>query len=74
MSRFSRVELDQVKSELNKCVDGYGSQKALAAKLGISEAYLSDMLRGNREWSDALLRLVKVERFTIYVRRNDEES
>lgn len=47
----------------------FGSQKALADKLGISEQYLSDMIKSKRDLSDELLDACGIVRSTIYEAR-----
>jgi transcriptional regulator with XRE-family HTH domain len=47
-----------------------GSQKAAAEALGVSAAYLSDVLRGKREPGPKVLRYFGVRRVTHY----DEEG
>jgi transcriptional regulator with XRE-family HTH domain len=47
-----------------------GSQKAAAEALGVSAAYLSDVLRGKREPGPKVLRYFGVRRVTHY----DEEA
>ena len=55
-----------VSIRIHLAVRRYGNQRTMAKKMGISEQYLSDMLRGTREWSEGLLSLVGVERYTGY--------
>lgn len=51
---------------IQRAVNRYGNQRTMAKAMGISEQYLSDMLRGTREWSEDLLEHVGVERYTAY--------
>ena len=55
-------------------VDSAGSQKALAAKLDVSEAYLSDVLRGNRSAGNKILARYNLRAVTSYVPTEDEEK
>ena len=55
-------------------VDSAGSQKALAAKLDVSEAYLSDVLRGNRSAGNKILARYNLRAVTSYVPTADEEK
>jgi transcriptional regulator with XRE-family HTH domain len=55
-------------------VDAEGSQKALAAKLDVSEAYLSDVLRGNRSAGNKILARYNLRAVTSYVPTEDEEK
>lgn len=48
-------------------VETEGSQKALAAKLDVSEAYLSDVLRGRRSAGDKILSRYRMKAVTNYV-------
>lgn len=48
-------------------VDAEGSQKALAAKLDVSEAYLSDVLRGRRSAGEKILSRYHLKAVTNYV-------
>lgn len=59
---------DQVLTLLRQDIAKAGSQKAWAAQAGVSQQYLSDMLRGARELSDDVLRSVGVERVVTYRR------
>ncbi len=40
---------DQVRDVLRTSIKAAGTQRELAAQLGVSEQYLSDVLRGKRE-------------------------
>ena len=55
-------------------VNAEGSQKALAAKLDVSEAYLSDVLRGNRSAGNKILARYNLRAVTSYVPTEDEEK
>jgi transcriptional regulator with XRE-family HTH domain len=45
---------------------GTGSWMRLAAKLGISRMYLSDIIRGNRQPGDALLAKIGLKRVVYH--------
>lgn len=47
-------------------VDEYGTQKDLAEKLGVSTAYLSDVLQGKREPAGKMLEALGIERVVTY--------
>lgn len=47
-------------------VESEGSQRALAAKLDVSEAYLSDVLRGKRSAGDKILSRYRLRAITNY--------
>lgn len=55
-----------VRKVIRRACKAEGSQKAWAAKHGISQAYLSDVLLGRREPSPAILRPLGLERATVY--------
>jgi transcriptional regulator with XRE-family HTH domain len=55
-------------------VEAEGSQKALAARLDVSEAYLSDVLRGNRTAGNKILSRYNLRAVTSYVPTEDEEK
>lgn len=52
--------------------DAEGSQKALAAKLEVSEAYLSDVLRGRRAAGNKILSRYNLRAETSYVATDEE--
>ena len=65
--RFDRCMTHaQVLSRAQAAVAAHGSQKALAARLGISTSYLSDMLNGRRDLSEALLKVAGVSRKVVW--------
>lgn len=55
-------------------VETQGSQKALAAKLDVSEAYLSDVLRGRRSAGSKILSRYRLRAITSYVRAEKEKE
>lgn len=55
-----------VSLRIQRAVQRYGNQRTMAKAMGISEQYLSDMLRGTREWSEDLLNHVGVEKYIAY--------
>lgn len=52
---------------LTERIELEGSQKALAQKLDISEAYLSDVLRGRREAGAKILSGLRLRAVTNYI-------
>lgn len=60
------ITLDDCLVRVIRLRNHLGSQKALADKLGISEQYLSDMLRGRRTISDELMDAIGVVRYMTY--------
>lgn len=51
---------------LKSLVTEAGTQKALAEKLGINQAYLSDILAGHREPADKILKALGMKATVIY--------
>lgn len=51
-----------------------GSQKALAAKLDVSETYLSDVLRGRRAAGNKILTRYNLRAVTSYAPAEKEEK
>ena len=64
------MDKDGVFRLVRKLAKDAGSQSALAIKLEMSGAYLSDVLNENRPLSDDFLEKVGLERVTTYRRRN----
>lgn len=56
--------LKHLQSEVEKA----GSQKALANRLGISQQYLNDVLKGRREPGDKILYPLGFQRIVTYTR------
>jgi transcriptional regulator with XRE-family HTH domain len=61
------VNRQAVLARLRKDVDRAGSQKALAAEIGISPAYLSDVLKENRVPGPSILRFYGLRHESTYV-------
>ena len=55
-------------------VEAEGSQKALAAKLDVSETYLSDVLRGRRSAGNKILARYNLRPVTSYEAALKEEK
>jgi len=55
-------------------VETEGSQKALAAKLDVSETYLSDVLRGRRSAGNKILTQYNLRAVTSYAPAEKEEK
>lgn len=55
---------DDVREKLRKAVDGNAS--AWARPLGISQAYVSDVLAGRREPGDKILQALGLEKVVTY--------
>jgi DNA-binding transcriptional regulator YdaS (Cro superfamily) len=56
-----------IRAEANKL----GSQKALAAKLGVSAPYLGDVLNGRKDPGEAILHPLGLERVVTYRRKRE---
>jgi len=57
---------DKIVQELQKLVQELGTQKAVAAKLNVSEQYLSDVLRGKTKPGPAFLYALGYEKIERY--------
>jgi len=55
-------------------VEAEGAQKALAAKLDVSETYLSDVLRGRRSAGNKILARYNLRPVTSYEAAEKEEK
>jgi transcriptional regulator with XRE-family HTH domain len=54
-------------AQLSQDVERLGSQKALAEAIGVSAAYLSDVLNGNRDIGPSILRFYGLREETSFV-------
>lgn len=61
------VNTQDVLARLRKDAQRAGSQKALATEIGVSPAYLSDVLAGNRVPGPSILRFYGLRREPAYV-------
>jgi|TARA_R100001086_G_scaffold170569_2_gene93153 plasmid maintenance system antidote protein VapI len=52
-------------TRLEQLVCRLGSQRAAAAALHVGPSYLSDLLRGRRDCSDAILKKLRLKRVVI---------
>lgn len=59
---------ESILSYISKQVHAHGSQRAYAKHLGVSQAYLSDVINGRRDVSAELALLLGFERVTTYVK------
>ncbi len=64
-----REMISHIKSLCRKA----GSQKAFAASLGISEQYLSEIIRGKRGMSDNVLTKLGFEKVILYAASKEPE-
>jgi len=63
---MKRLTQDEFLSLIRDDVETEGSQKALAAKLEVSETYLSDVLRGRRAAGSKILSRYNLRAVTSY--------
>ena len=68
MSRANLTK-DDVLSMLRKAVKDAGSQRWLARSWGVSEQFLSDVLRNNRRPTYAILENLGIEATIVYRRK-----
>lgn len=52
---------------LRQAITDAGSQKAFAARAGVTPAYVNDLVRGRRGWSDRILATLGVQRDVRFV-------
>lgn len=57
---------EQIVEKLYAMVEKVGSQAAVARELGVSPAYLNDILQGHRRPGKLILGALKLEAKTIY--------
>lgn len=55
-------------------VEAHGSQKALAKRLGVSEQYLTDVLKRRREPGEKILKPLGFKRVVTYERIEQEDN
>ncbi len=61
--------MEDIKPLLRRLAKKHGSQHELANTLGVSPAYLSDVLKGKREPGQSILSPIGYERVVIYRRK-----
>jgi hypothetical protein len=66
MSLKPYVSQADIVEELRLLADSMSTHRALAKKIGISDAYLSDVLNGRRDPGPAICKFLKVEAVTVY--------
>lgn len=57
--------------EIRRRIAIAGSQRKFAREIGISDAYLCDLLKGNRVPSERILRAIGMEKVVEYRLRED---
>lgn len=65
---------DPVFVELNRLISERGSQKSCAEMLGISPAYLSDILSGKRNVSSRILEKLGYVKIIVHVKNDNALS
>lgn len=55
------------KKRLDAAIRRTGSQRALAAELGVSQQYVCDLAAGRRPFSDGVLEKLGIRRVVIFV-------
>jgi len=71
---MKQLTQDEFLSLIRDDVETEGSQKALAAKLEVSETYLSDVLRGRRAAGNKILARYNLRAVTSYHPVEDKEN
>ena len=71
---MKQLTQDEFLSLIRDDVETEGSQKALAAKLEVSETYLSDVLRGRRAAGNKILARYNLRAVTSYHPVEDKEK
>jgi plasmid maintenance system antidote protein VapI len=66
MAKKEEISNTEILSIIRQMVDKWGSQKKVADHLGISNAYMSDILAGNRDVSDTVARKLGYKRVVKY--------
>ncbi len=58
---------------LRALVDKRGSQKAVASELGVSQAFVSDLLQGHRQFSGKILRKMGLRNIVVVATEQEHE-
>lgn len=61
------IEFNEVMAALRDAVAAAGSQRAAAAKMGVSQAYLADVIHGRRAIGTRVLAALGFQRVTLIV-------
>lgn len=61
---------DELREALANACEAAGGQSAWAAKAGITQQYVSDVLNNKRSPGDSICRALGYERATIYVKKD----
>jgi len=65
------LSMPDVLCALSAAVDAAGSQRAYARSIGVSQAYVGDILAGNRQPGDRVLAALGLRRITIIAAEED---
>jgi len=71
---MKQLTQEEFLSRIREDVETEGSQKALAARLEVSETYLSDVLRGRRAAGNKILARYNLRAVTSYHPVEDKEN
>jgi ribosome-binding protein aMBF1 (putative translation factor) len=71
---MKQLTQEEFLSRIRDDIEAEGSQKALAAKLEVSETYLSDVLRGRRAAGNKILARYNLRAVTSYHPVEDKED
>ena len=66
MAKDNEITQEEILNVIRQMVDKWGSQKAVADHLDISNAYMSDILAGNRPVSNAVARSLGYTKIVKY--------
>lgn len=65
------ISNDEVLAALRQAVDQAGSQRTYATSIGISQAYLADVLQGRRSAGDKILGAMGLRKITLIAAAED---
>lgn len=71
MMPSTTLSTDEVLSALREAVETAGSQRAYATKLGVSQAYLADVLHGRRSPGQRVLSALGLKRITVIAAKEE---
>lgn len=74
MAKSQSAKRTEFLARLRKDVAKYGGQKDLAAAMGISAPYLSDVLNGRRDPGKSILRFYGLREESVYVKDEAAEA
>jgi plasmid maintenance system antidote protein VapI len=72
MSKNNEITEEEILEIIKQMVDKWGSQRAVADQLDISAAYMSDILKGNRDVSDTIARRLGYSRIIRFRKENND--